>query len=97
MCATYGKGGSPRSRSNTSSYDEFSPAVLLDLGSWSLSNVQGEFLYNDNIRQLFVPEKKKSKKKYEKSDVTLMVRVLDSRGITQGRAKTVVTQIEITD
>ena len=58
MCATYGKGGSPRSRSNTSSYDEFSPAVLLGLGSWSLSNVQGEFLYNDNIRQLFVPEKK---------------------------------------
>lgn len=69
MCATYGKAGGPCSRSNTSSYHEFSPAVLLDLGSWSLSNVQGEFLYNDNIRQLFVPEKKKkSKKKYEKTD-----------------------------
>lgn len=66
MCATYGKGGSPRSRSNTSSYHEFLPAVPLDLGTWSLSNVQGEFLYNDNIRQLFVPEKKNQRRSTRK-------------------------------
>lgn len=96
MCATYGKGGSPRSRSNTSSYHEFSPAVPLDLGSWSLSNVQGELLYNDNIRQLFVPEKK-FKEKIRQKWCTLIVRVLDSRGITLGQVKTAVTQIEITD